>query len=398
MSILMKQILLFSLLPISLLSLLLLFRLPNHHHHIQHDPFSPLSNPFPPPPKIAYFISGTNNDGPRIFRLLQATYHPRNYYLLHLDRFASDKQRDQLARMVTSVQIFVVGGNVNVIEKSNPVNEEGSSPLALNLHAAAILLRWRKDWDWFVNLAASDYPLIPQDDFLHILSFLPRELNFIEHETNITMKDYQRIMEVIVDPRLYLQSAGRMFMGDRKRSMPNAFRFFTGSPHVILSHKLVEFVVLGWESFPRTLLLYFTNTRYSHKSYFQTLAGNSEFSHTVINSNLRFTNVDAPSAEDHQSKRPMDFKRMLGSGAAFAGNFPVDDPIMDIIDSVLLNRGKGMVAPGAWCLGRTWGGRVSCSEWGDINILRPGPAAKRFEILLLNIIGSTSFRSSLVDQ
>lgn len=163
MSILLKQILLFSLLPISLLSLLLLFRLPTNRHRLHGHPFSPLSSPSPPPPKIAYFIFGTNNDGPRIFRLLQATYHPRNYYLLHLDQLASDKQRDQLARMVGSVEIFVAAGNVNVMEKANPVNEEGSSPLALILHGAAIFLRWKKDWDWFVNLAASDYPLIPQD-------------------------------------------------------------------------------------------------------------------------------------------------------------------------------------------------------------------------------------------
>ncbi|XP_027104535.1 beta-glucuronosyltransferase GlcAT14A [Coffea arabica] len=390
MAILFKQIPLFTVLPLSLLSLFLLFRLlANHQPHR----FSQLPKPFPPPPKVAYFISGTNNDGPRIFRLLQATYHPRNYYLLHLDRRASDKQRDRLARIVGSVEIFVAAGNVNVMKKSNPVNEEGSSPLALILHGAAILSRWKKDWDWFVNLAASDYPLIPQDDFLHILSYLPRELNFIEHETNITMQEYQRITDVIVDPRLYLQSAGRMFMGSEKRTIPNAFRFLTGSPHVILNHKLVQFALLGWENFPRILLLYFSNTRLSHKAYFQTLACNSEFSRTVINSNLRYTDCNSPCSESRQSGRPMDFGRMLASGAAFAGNFSVNDPIMDVIDSVVLNRGKGMPAPGAWCLGRSWSGRVSCSEWGDVDILRPGPAARRFKLLLLKLMKSKSFRS-----
>lgn len=94
----------------------------------------------------------------------------------------------------------------------------------------------------------------------------------------------------------------------------------------------------------------------------------------------------------------MDFGKMLTSGAAFAGNFPVDDPIMDEIDSVLLNRGNGNVVPGAWCLGWAWSGRVSCSEWGDFDILRPGPAARRFEKLLLNLMKSTSFGSSLLDQ
>jgi hypothetical protein len=35
--------------------------------------------------------------------------------------------------------------------------------VANTLHAAAILLREGGDWDWFINLSASDYPLVTQD-------------------------------------------------------------------------------------------------------------------------------------------------------------------------------------------------------------------------------------------
>jgi hypothetical protein len=35
--------------------------------------------------------------------------------------------------------------------------------IACTLHAIAILLKQAKDWDWFVNLSASDYPLVSQD-------------------------------------------------------------------------------------------------------------------------------------------------------------------------------------------------------------------------------------------
>ncbi|CAK9176514.1 unnamed protein product [Ilex paraguariensis] len=73
------------------------------------------------------------------------------------------KQRQELAAMVSSVEVFLVAGNVKVVEKANSVHEEGSSSLGLVLHGAAILLRWKKEWDWFLNLDASDYPLIPQD-------------------------------------------------------------------------------------------------------------------------------------------------------------------------------------------------------------------------------------------
>jgi hypothetical protein len=35
--------------------------------------------------------------------------------------------------------------------------------VANTLHAAAILLKECGDWDWFINLSASDYPLVTQD-------------------------------------------------------------------------------------------------------------------------------------------------------------------------------------------------------------------------------------------
>ena len=62
-----------------------------------------------------------------------------------------------------SVGIFVAADNVHVIERANLVRDEGSKPLALVLHSAAILLRAWRNWDWFVNLDASNYPLISQD-------------------------------------------------------------------------------------------------------------------------------------------------------------------------------------------------------------------------------------------
>ncbi|TMW96686.1 hypothetical protein EJD97_006987 [Solanum chilense] len=401
MSFFLKQILLFSLPLIFLFCLLL----PLHHFHTHthtqtHFPHNPtFSNPFSPPPRIAYFISGTKNDGSRIFRLLQAVYHPRNYYLLHLDQFASPKQRLQLALKVGSVDVFVAAENVNVIEKADAVNEEGSSALGLVLHGAAVLLKWKMDWDWFVNLDASDYPLIPQDDFLHILSFVPRNLNFIEYNMNISPEEYQKALEVIVDSRLYILLRGKMFVGDRKRLLPSAFKLFmgkflAGSQHVILNRKFVEYSIQGWENLPRLLLLYFTNTRSSHRGYFQTLACNTmEFSDAVINSNLRFINSDN-TARDPSDFRAPSSDRILKREVAFVGNVSADSPLLDMIDAHILHRGHGMVSPGGWCLGSSNWFSDPCGEWGDPSVLRPGPAAKGLENFLMKSIKDMSIKSS----
>ncbi|CAH9126576.1 unnamed protein product [Cuscuta epithymum] len=392
-----KQIVALTFLPSFLLYLIFLLPL-RPRSHFRASTAAPLRIPFHPPPRIAYFISGTNNDGPRIFRLIQAAYHPVNYYLIHLDQAASGKQREQLALLVDSVQVFSAADNVKVVGKVDAVNGDGSSPLACVLHGAAVLLRWRNDWDWFVNLDASDYPLIPQDDFLHAMSLVPRSYNFMGRIINTSSLDSQMIMDIIVDPRLYLLTKGKMFTGNKKRELPDAFKLFMGSPNVILSRKFIEYVIQGWENLPRTLLLYFSNTRSPHKGYFQTLACNSEeFSSTVINSNMRSTGVENTYQIDHTNSIVLDLNAIQGV-AAFAENVSGDSKLLDVIDSQILQRGQRMVSPGGWCVGWSDWGRDPCLQWGDPLILRPGHAAERFGKYLLNLIGNGTIRSERCDQ
>ena len=184
----------------------------------------------PPPPKLAYLISGTKGDGFRMQRTLQALYHPHNYYLLHLDLEAPIRERVELARYVRKEPMYEEVKNVFVVGKANLVTYKGPTMVAATLHGAAILLRMAKDWDWFINLSASDYPLVTQDgewfstkrlftlvmvpfssfavfkneelgisdqlnlsmvvaDLLHVFSYLPKDLNFIEHTSDIGWKE-----------------------------------------------------------------------------------------------------------------------------------------------------------------------------------------------------------------
>ena len=117
----------------------------------------------PSPPSIAYLISGSAGDSGRILRLLLATYHPRNQYLLHLDRTAPQSERDSLALSVQSTPIFKAAQNVNVVGKADFAYPKGSSGISFTLRGASILLRLSQNWDWFVTLNAADYPLVTQD-------------------------------------------------------------------------------------------------------------------------------------------------------------------------------------------------------------------------------------------
>ena len=114
-------------------------------------------------PTFAYLISGSKGDGARLRRVLQSVYHPRNYYLLHLDLDASDAERLELAKYAKSEAVIKEFKNVMVVGKANLVTYKGPTMIASTLHAVSILLKQATDWDWFINLSASDYPLMSQD-------------------------------------------------------------------------------------------------------------------------------------------------------------------------------------------------------------------------------------------
>ncbi|XP_061348088.1 beta-glucuronosyltransferase GlcAT14B [Gastrolobium bilobum] len=345
----------------------------------------------PSPPSIAYLISGSHGDSGRILRLLYASYHPLNQYLLHLDPSAPQADREQLALTVQTNPIFKAAQNVHVMGKPDFAYPKGSSPVSLTLHAASILLRLSLKWDWFVSLGADAYPLVTQDDLLHILSFLPKDLNFVNHSSYIGWKELRKLKPIIVDPGLYLSEGTEMFYATQKRELPSAYRLFTGSSFSVLSRSFMEFCILGVDNLPRVLLMYFANTPSSLSSYFPTVLCNSnQFNRTVINQNLLYALHDSH-RNDLRPLNSTDFDDMIRSRAAFAQKFQADDPVLDLIDQKILGRSRGSVVPGGWCLGEP--GNSTCLTWGDAKILRPGSGSQRLEKAIVELLSNGTFRS-----
>ena len=131
----------------------------------------PISS-LPPPPRFAYLISGSAGDGDMLKRTLQALYHPNNQYVVHLDAESSPEERLDLHKFVRGHRIFSKFKNVRMITRANLVTYRGPTMVANTLHAASILLKEGGDWDWFINLSASDYPLVTQDGIFLSSSFL----------------------------------------------------------------------------------------------------------------------------------------------------------------------------------------------------------------------------------
>ncbi|EPS63808.1 hypothetical protein M569_10975 [Genlisea aurea] len=338
----------------------------------------PGSSSLPELPRFSYFISGTAGDSGRLRRLLRALYHPRNYYLLHLDFAASDAERLDLAKFVKSEPAVSLFQNVMVMGKGNLVTSKGPTVMASTLHAAAILLRKAPNWDWFINIGSSDYPLMPQDDILHIFSYLPRDLNFIEHTSDIGWKEFQRARPIIIDPGLYHSKRSGVFWAKEKRSLPASFKLFMGSALMILSRSFLEFCIWGWDNLPRTLLMYYTNTLSSEEAYFHTVACNHrDYQNTTVNHSMRYVRWDEPPREEPANLTARDFDGMVGSGAPFGHSIPENDPLLDLIDRklLLLLTDKEKRNP------------------GDGVVVRPHSGSKRLEKLVVTLLDSHNFRS-----
>lgn len=296
-----------------------------------------------------------------------------------------------MALKIQSFPIFRAAQNVHVIGNADFAYPKGSSPISSLLRGASILLRLSPNWDWFINLSAKDYPLVTQDDLLHILSFLPKDLNFVNHTSYIGWRESRRLKPIIVDPGLYLSEKTSMFYATQKRDLPNAYRLFSGSSTSVLNRKFVEFCVLGSDNFPRILLMYLSNTPSSLLSYIPTIVCNSpEFKETAVNHNLQYASYYTSSKEDPRHLNDSDLDDMMNSGSAFASRFHLNDPVLDRIDREVLGRGPGKVVPGGWCLGES---NDTCVVWGDADILRPGPGAKRLEKRLVELLSNGTFQT-----
>ncbi|MCD7447710.1 hypothetical protein HAX54_032904 [Datura stramonium] len=339
-------------------------------------------------PRLAYLISGSIGDGERIKRTLKALYHPLNQYVLHLDLETSVKERNELVKYVKKEALFVEIGNVRVIERSNLITYRGPTMVSNTLHAAAVLVKEGGEWDWFINLSASDYPLVTQDDLLHCLRNIPRYLNFIEHTSDLDWKEEYRAKPIIIDPGLYSLNKSDVFFVEPKRSVPTAFKLFTGSAWMMLSRPFVEYLLSGWDSLPRTLLMYYTNFLSSPEGYFQTVVCNvQEFINTTVNHDLHFIAWDNPPKQHPHYLTTDDYREMVESNAPFARKFGRNEPVLDKIDSELLGRKPDGFVPGSW-FGDTNTLTINVT---NITSLLPGPGAERLTSLISGFLSDKDF-------
>ncbi|XP_004508507.1 beta-glucuronosyltransferase GlcAT14B-like [Cicer arietinum] len=346
-------------------------------------------------PRIAYLISGSTGDGESLKRTLKALYHPRNQYAVHLDLEASPKERLDLANFVRNEPLFAQLGNVRMIVKANLVTYRGPTMVTNTLHAAALLFKEAGHWDWFINLSASDYPLLTQDDLLHTLSSIPRHLNFIEHTSDIGWKEDQRAKPIIIDPALYSVNKSDVFWVTERRSVPTAYKLFTGSAWMMLSRQFVEYILWGWDNLPRVVLMYYANFLSSPEGYFHTVICNAEeFRNTTVNHDLHFISWDNPPKQHPHFLTADHYQSMVESNAPFGRKFGRNEPLLDKIDTELLGRNADGYVPGTWFSQANPNTTKPYSFIRNITELRPGPGAVRLKRLINGLLSAEDFQKN----
>lgn len=135
--------------------------------------------------------------------------------------------------------------------------------------------------------------------------------------------------------------------------------------------------------------MYMSNTPSSNSVYFPTLLCNShQFNRTTINHSFSYASLD--SRHRPRLLNSTDFDDMVESGAAFASMLDQNDHVLDRIDRELLNREPNKPVPGGWCLGDSR--EDKCSIWGEADVLKPGPGAKRLEKRLVRLLSGEMAR------
>ncbi|CAM9136431.1 unnamed protein product [Choristocarpus tenellus] len=136
---------------------------------------------FPPPgprrARLAYLIMASGEEEvQKTKRLLKAIHDPRNFYLVHLDRKTGSTLRGDLETFALDL-----GDNIRMLTPSLDVSWGGYSITLTALFGLCTMVQWTSQWDYFINLSASDFPLLSQEEMSFVLgNVVGRGVNFVQ--------------------------------------------------------------------------------------------------------------------------------------------------------------------------------------------------------------------------
>nr|XP_018673371.1 xylosyltransferase isoform X1 [Ciona intestinalis] len=241
---------------------------------------APMPTSFDPdirPVRICYMLVVHGRAIRQLRRLLKVIYHRDHYYYIHVD-----KRSDYLLREV--LKETEQYPNIKVAPWRMATIWGGSSLLQTLLRAISDVLRIWKDWDFFINLSALDFPIEKDEKLVQYLSKY-RDKNF--------MKSHGREDEKFIRKqglnRVFVECDQHMWrLGERQ--LPEGITVNGGSDWVALNRRLCDFAVNGNDQLLTQLKHWYEYTLLPAESFFHTLVQNSDLCETFVDNNIRVTN------------------------------------------------------------------------------------------------------------
>eukprot|EP00177_Eucheuma_denticulatum_P001063 GFKZ01001942.1.p1 GENE.GFKZ01001942.1~~GFKZ01001942.1.p1 ORF type:complete len:387 (+),score=39.59 GFKZ01001942.1:284-1444(+) len=299
---------------------------------------------------IAYFVQISESTLTLLPRLLKSIWHPKNTYLIHFDKKIPEWQRTH-ARAVLFRKTHKYDSNVHIME-SEMVTYRGISMVLNILSALQAACEKSDDWDFFINVSGSDYPLVSvrnQRALLASEDFLARNRSFFSYSEKEWWDESHeyRFDRIFTDTSLSFNESTNQVLDsyiDQPMARTHNFTFTAAEAWMILHRSYAEYILSS--SVARRMLLAFSSSLEPEEHYFSTLAYNVEmFNNSVVPHALR--HVVWVHNGEHSGQHPyyLDSKQPDGktwtfwkelkkSGCFFARKFRIQDSaLLDLIDS-----------------------------------------------------------------
>ncbi|XP_067089495.1 xylosyltransferase 2 [Osmerus mordax] len=307
------------------------------------------------PVRIAFVLVVHGRAVRQLKRLLKAIYHRDHYYYIHVDKRSNYLHREveQLAQQYPNVRatpwrMVTIWG--------------GASLLKAYLGSMQDLLHMQDwNWDFYINLSATDFPTRTNDELVVFLS-QHRDKNFLKSHG----RENARFIKKQGLDRLFHECDNHMWrLGER--SIPEGLEVSGGSDWFALTRRFVDYVITSQDELVAGLKQFYTYALLPAESFFHTVLGNSHLCESMVDNNLRVTNWNRKLGCKCQYKHivdwcgcsPNDFKpqdliriQQLTRPTFFARKFEstVNQEAMDILDAHLY----GHYAPGTLALQAYW--------------------------------------------
>jgi hypothetical protein len=206
-------------------------------------------------------------------RLFKALYEPSNFYLIHIDKKASQEIGDEVSIFLQKYP------NVHILKSKNVV-WGGYSMVQTELDGMKYLLDMEMKWDYFINLSGQDYPLKSQEI---IKEFLSKN----NGKSYIKIADQKKSRPETMNriENYFEESEDKISEETYKRDFMKGVIPYIGGQWMILTRSCCEFICNSNEV--KKFEDYYLNTLIADESFFQTVLMNTSFDGILVDDDKR---------------------------------------------------------------------------------------------------------------